>query len=517
MDNENIALSNCGVVCSEATEDDVSLTAKFIICDFFPNFNDLMLNRKTISNWLNTLITQPVVGELGVTDAGVSDFESHNLFPVKRVAKDGSVYQDTKFFTSAMGVFTDVSIENIKNKEYIVATAKIWKRFPEFCAVIKRRIAEDTLHTSFEIAVKNFHIEKINGKKIKVVDDAVFLGHALLGSKITPAYADSRMIEVASQNENQDLINAIVKDIENISPEKEGKILENDLNKPVETQIATENTNVPVVEQNKENEILQVANVTPENGEKTEPVTSNENKENTKEVSAITMYDLYKSIRQAVSEKINKDRWDFDIYYLFPNEKIAWVRYWDDASELDIHVFTYTVENDVVAVGEPTAMKLTVSVAEINKTVAELNTKLQEKDNSLIKASQTIQTLNTTVATLTPYKDKFEKTEQDRIAKELADKQTTLKAYALKSGYIFEKELAESDDIKQMIEKVDEVGIKNVIAERFMKSLEKPQTKEIETSTANVPQITPKANITNDEDNSETVDYKSFIKSYLRK
>jgi len=487
MDNENIAISNENLLYSQVIEDTETLEAKLIICSFDPNGNDVTLNRKTISNWIDTLVNQPLLGKIGVSDAGDCDFEGHNFYVVQRVSENGNLYQDSRFDTSAMGVFTDVAIENIRGKDYIIATAKLWKRFPEFCAVVKRRLAEGSLSTSWEIAVKKSHTEMINGRKIKVIDEGCFIGHTLLGQKITPAYKESQVLEVASNNEDniQDLIVAINNDIANIKPEKEEEIL----NKPTQTEVTE-----PVIE----------ATVVSQEGKPTES-------------AALTEFDLRVALRQAIAEKLNKDRWDICITYHFPVEKIVWVQLWDAESELDVITFTYSVENDVVTVSEPVESKLTVSVAQINSTIEELQTKLNVQNEALIQSSVAIEGMKTQLSDLAPFKEKFEKSEQDRIEKELSEQRETLKSYALKSGYISEEDILSSETIKNLIENVDEAGIKTIIAEKFMESLEVTTTEvssqTTETQETEVAQI--KANISNTEETS--VDYLAAMKSFLNK
>ena len=175
----DILVSNNSLLNSELQEDDVSLNCKFIICDFLKNGNNVMLNRKTIDTWINTLISQPVVASITVNDDGSCDFSGHNVVKVNRVDENGNVYEDVKFDTSAIGVFNAVSIEMINGVEYIVAKAKIWKRFADFCALIKKRISESAIATSWEIAVEKSHIELVDGKKVKVIDKGSFMGNKL--------------------------------------------------------------------------------------------------------------------------------------------------------------------------------------------------------------------------------------------------------------------------------------------------------------------------------------------------
>ncbi len=501
MDSQNIVLSNSDIFCSEIYEDDSSLNAKFIICDFSVNGNGVRLNRNTISDWVSTLVNKPVVGKIGITDSGDADFTGHNQTTVVRLGEDNKPYLDYEFDSTAVGVFTDVFLEKIDGKEFIVATAQIWKRFANFCAIIKKRLENGTLNTSWEIIPKKFHFEMSNGRKIKVIDQGIFIGHCLLAAFLPPAYPDSQLLEVASTEETDtELIEALKTDfLESLN---------------IDSQVNSQKED-DIVSKVNEDKKLESTVVEPEvsTDAQVEPV-----KEEPKETAMLTQYDLNRAIRQAVAEKLNIERWDFSILFHFPADKTVWIQKWD-ALETDVIVFTYEVsETDEVTVSEPVESKLTVSVAEINTTVASYEEKIATLNNSLVEASSTIQTLNTEVSNLKTYKDKFEEAEQIRIANELSEKQEALKIYATKSGFITEEEIESSEDIKVLIENVDEAGIKAVIAERFMKTLDENKEKEIETSETKevVEKATAKANIA-DGDNDKVITPKSVMKSYLSK
>lgn len=498
--NENIIISTNNVLQSEYSEDLASLTAKFLICTFEPNENNVMINRKTVTNWLSTLVNQPVVAKIGITDSGLGDFTSHNLRSVVREDENGNAYKDLEFDTEAFGVFTDVGIETIKGKECITATTKLWKRFPNFIAVIKRRLNENIpIATSWEISVKKSHYETINGKQIKVIDDGQFLGHCLLAKVVPPAYKESQLLEVAEKNNDVELFNALVKDISheyvniNSDENKEDKVLDN-----IDNQVV-DNTNADNVNAGNTNNI---ESTTIENN-----VTS-----------ALTEYDLRKALRKAIAEKLNKDQWDFYIIYHFPADGVVWCQLYDAESELDIIMFTYTVENDVVTVSEPVTGKLTVSVSQINDTVAQYETKIMEQTNALLEANNKIQSLNTTVAELMSYKEKFEKAEQERIEREMAEQREKLKAYALKSGFISVEEIESSADIKSYIDTLNEKEINNIIAERFMESLK--ENNNVSTSAANEnnteTQIGAKLNVT-DDGSDGIIDAKAIVRKFIKK
>lgn len=504
----DILVSNNSLLNSELQEDDVSLNCKFIICDFLKNGNNVMLNRKTIDTWIDTLISQPVVASITINDDGSCDFSGHNVVKVNRVDENGNVYEDIKFDTSAIGVFNKVSIEIINGVEYIVATAKIWKRFTDFCALIKKRISEGAIATSWEIAVEKSHIELVDGKKVKVIDKGNFMGHALLNQFISPAYESSKMLVASKENNDEELIEAIKRDfsISNITNKEENKEvsnLEDTMKEGVVEEISTVTPVEPVIAE--------------ENTATTEPVVA-EIAEPTPEISALTEFDVKKALRQAIAEKLNVDEWEYYILYHFPVDKIVWIQKWNAESELDVITFTYEVENDVVTVSEPTEMKLTVSVAQINTTVAELNTKVEGLTNSLVEASTKIQSLNKNIAELTPYKESFEQAEQARIEKETSAKRENLKKFAIDSKFISETELSSDESIKICIDNVDEKGLKAIIAERFVKSLdiktEDTNSKTVETSSVSEPVGTPKADIT---DSDIEVSSKNIMKQFLKR
>ena len=497
----NVLIANNNVLYSELQEDENSLIAKFIICDFGINGNNVMLNRKTIDSWLDTIISQPVVAAIGVNDDGTCDFEGHNVSVVSRVGEDGQVYQDMKFDTSAIGAFDSVEIATINNKEYIVATAKLWKRYPDFCALIRKRMSEGSIATSWEIAVDSSHFEIIGGQKVKVIDKGSFLGHALLNNNFPPAYQDSKMLEVASKNQSDsDLIEALKRDI-----------------------VACKDSNIHIIK--KEDEILDkgkeniVSEYTIKETKEVSTETTDVVKTENTETSALTEFDLRQALRQAIADKLNIDKWEFYIIYNFPTDGIIWIQLWDAESELDVIKFTYTVENDVVTMSEPENAKLTVSVAQIDTKIAELNATIEKQNTSLVEASTKVQDLTKEVSELTPFKESCEKAEQERIEKETAEKRENLKGYAIKSGFISEDEISSVDEIKNCVENVDEKGLKAIIAERFMKSLDNKT--DVETSTLEdnkVKDVETSEVRTNIVDSEEVdTDYKSVMKSFLNK
>ena len=134
------------------------------------------------------------------------------------------------------------------------------------------------------------------------------------------------------------------------------------------------------------------------------------------------------------------------------------------------------------------------------------------EENVIIKANEEITSLRAEVESLTKYKEMFEKAELEKAEKELAEKQENLKKYAIKSGYITLDEIETSEEIKKLIDAVDENGIKAIIVDRLMAQ----KNDAVDTSEVAKIKTTEIASLTCDEA-TDTSDYKSVMKKFLGK
>lgn len=497
------------ICCSEITEHPDHYLAKFVICDFSVNGNQVALNRETIESWMSTLVGNPLVGKLVVAPKGELDFSGHNMKVVTRKDNDGNEYKTAEFDTDAFGSFQSVGIEKIDDTDFIVASCKIWKRYPKACATILRRIESGTLNTSWEIDVLKAHKGIVGGRMAKIIDDGVFTAHCLLGANVEPAYKCSKLLEVAETDFGLELANAYIEDTKEISNiesnEKEAKNLE--LNKDKETQTAqVENpTETEQAEQT-------ATESTTEPTTPAEPETSTEpagepEPESTTETSSLTGRDLYMKLEDAVS-KISSDYYMTD---MFPEDHTIWCKKWGYMNELDYIMFPYTVEGDEVSLGEPQNITLTVSVSqvntkidELNKTVASLNTELQSAKDE--------------IAELTPYKEQAEKAAAEKAEAELAQKKENLRQYAISSKMITEAELTGGGEFASMIENLDEAGINGVIASRCVEAAKnaKPAEKNIETSEVHKPESI-KLNLNETKYNTTNANKRDAWREYLGK
>ena len=495
---DNIVFYSDQVYLSENSNPD-SYIAKFIICDFGRNKNGVALDRNTIENWMSTLKNKPLVGKIKMRYDGEYDFTGHNVREVEKVDENGNKYREVEFDTEAFGTFFDVAIETINDKEYIVASCEIWKRFTKACEIIVSRIQEGSLSTSWEISVEKSTQGIIDGLMTKIIQAGRFIGHCLLGKNVSPAYDSSGLLEIASTNYDMEFAEALSQDIlsQGLDIKNEAKE-ENNLQSNIETQVAEENVEETVVE-------TPVAETT-ESSTETEVT---ENKDET-EVSQLTEYDLRKKICEACRAKLDKWCW---ISFHFPVEKEVWLEVDGRESELDFVRMTYTVENDTITVSDPEEVKLTVSIADVNTKIAELEAEVSTKDEAIIKSGEEIARLKTEISELSPFKEKFEKAEQERIENELKEKKETIISSITKSGLITREEIEASEELKGYVENLDEKSLKAVLADRYIASLSENNT-EVSESKTEVETETASTNLDGLED--EQLDVKSIMKSYFK-
>jgi c-di-AMP phosphodiesterase-like protein len=119
--------------------------------------------------------------------------------------------------------------------------------------------------------------------------------------------------------------------------------------------------------------------------------------------------------------------------------------------------------------------------------------------------------LKTQVSELAPYKEQIEAAQRLEQERQIAEKKESLKTLALKGGYITKEELETSETIKQLIENLDEKGIKAEIAERVIKKLDSEPATKVETSETHIESAS--ANISDSDD--DPVDKTSFMSARL--
>lgn len=520
MNTEKICLS-CKTIDIAEHETYLELTNRLCYYDD-KNLNEVMLPYKgfeesALAN-AQTLINMPVQAKYKKI-AGKDDLGSHEM----RVLPDGQV----EFGTVSIGTHTDVEIKDdtvttvngdTKVLPCLFATSRIWKRYPNMVAAVKRLYeTDDGLNSSWEIVTSAYEYKD----GVKILKDYEFIGDTLLGSTTTPAYkGTSKTLSLSALSDTQLMVaEALSLDLSenqgetfdiNNNQEKEDFILKKDK----ETNLSSEEKVDGAVTAEKVN-ADNTSDVTdnPETNSAENTGTSAETGKiddgaNSTDAASLTAYDLRRKVSQACRNKYDDWCW---VTYLFPEDHEVWCEY-DGDSELDYLKFTYTVEGDEVTVSEPEKVKLSVSVSEINATIAQYEQTIKDKDEIILKSSSEITALKAQNTELSQYKEKFEKAEQEKIEAEIAEKKENLIASIVKSGQITREEIESSEELSGYVDNLDKKSLMAIVGERLMASVENTDSK-VETSTADTDTVVS-SNLNNEDD---TVDEISIMRNYLRK
>ena len=526
MNNEKFCLSSKAIDLAEH-DNYLELTNRLCYYDD-KNLNNVLLPYKDYEDkaleCAQTLVNMPVQAKYRKIRR-LDDLGGHEA----HLDKDGDVVFDTE----SIGTHTEVYIQNdsvttvsgeSKELPCLYAKCRIWKRNKNIIAAIRRLYdSEDGLNTSWEISTKSYKFE--NG--VKTLTDYEFLANTFLGSTTTPAYQGTSKTISLSEQELM-VANALSADmsdnVENINNQEK----EDNMSKSVDV-IESEKTE-PIVDETSESVDTVAENQTSKTDDKEKEIpevdddgeyktdddkkkckseyktdddkkkckSDSETSEEEIEKSELTSNDLYERINKACREKTNG--WGY-ISFWFPEEKYVLFHICEQ-KELEFYKFVYSVDGDTLIVEEPETITLTVSIAEINNAIA-------QRDESLLKANEKIQTLESEIAELQPFKEQAEKAAREKAEAEKKAKQDELAAYAVKSGYITQSEIDSDETISKMISELDEDGIKKTICERLMSSLN--EKSDIETSSKKDNKSKVQINLTND--NETTI---SAVSLYLK-
>lgn len=485
VDKEIITLSSKPIEISEF-KNHKEATFMISVLDEF-NLNGVKIEEAEGEKYHKTIIGYPILAYLKYDSNGdPSDFGGHELrVKYNKDTKELEYY----FATFPIGSVIDAWIEEREvegyegTKKVVMIRTKLWSsRFPEYFVVFDKLWAEGKVDSSWEISVTKSE-KTTDGKKI--LKEFEWIGNTILGSDVIGAVPSAGVVEVSQKiNDNQlSLAEALTKDINNI---KNSNINLQDVIKTIVSE-----------------DILKILNSNIQGGNEMA-------KKNTTEQSALTVNDLREKLWSALNPKGWSSVPYYSIWNIYPEEHQLICQDWDSAeTEDEIIVYSYSVdENDNVTLGESKTKKISDLLAEkmhvnismnlddtakllsekettikdLEEKLEKSNKELSEKVESVNKLGDEVADLKKQVSELTPFKEQVEKAETEKKEAELAQKKEDLKQFALKGGYITEEEIETSEEIKKMIEEIDETGIKVLRAERIEKRLdetnkeEKPET-----------------------------------------
>lgn len=459
MKQEKILLASAAVDLAES-EDKSYLDITNRLCYFGePNLNNMVLPIEGAEERAKTLVNMPVVAKYRPRVVGgkkLDDLGGHEMYVDPKTHK-------VKFSTEIIGTHIsaeikddEVSVNGVtKTLPCLFAKSRVWARNEKIYAAIKRLYSEGKLFSSWEIKTKKYEFSE----GVKTILDYVFLGNCFLGTRNPPSYPCAQAISIASLNEASDeLAEALTLDM----------YMEEDMDKTDEKMLA-EAEQEPVA---------------------AEESTTENNPE--QETASLTQRDLFAALRKELCAKL--DKWGYITYWL-PEEKVIWCKTEDCKSELDFVVFRYAINDDKVTLEDPIYKTLPISIAQVEETINENRQTLEKKNEALVSANEKIAELSQQIEDLRPFKEAAEKAALEKAEAEKAEKRNALRAYAVKSTHITAEECESNEEIKKMIAELDEAGIKNLIVDRFMASLQAEPTAQINVSSVKEKPSVVKANL----------------------
>jgi uncharacterized coiled-coil protein SlyX len=388
----------------------------------------------------------PLVGDQKAITEGNYDKLTH-----KYNKKTGS------FSTQALGSFVDFRTEKDGDTVKLIASARIWKRFPNVCAAIEEMFNSDSgLKFSYECYVTNYTVE--SGVKIVDKDEANTIISSCLVSN--PANPNSVGVLLVAE--------AMEADIDNMN--LGGDVLERDKNLTQEQFFA--NTKIHFISE------LDISQVQRKVFNKLKA----ELKDTYWEYDSTDMgvnYLIMKNYNTAdllrVDFTVGED--DITITEMYAVDKT----YTRKKSKEDDEMATIAeLEVKVKDLETQIASKDTI-ITDKDKLIAEKETALTTKDTELTTANEKISTLSASVLekdkeieTLQAANTELDtiKAEQEKVVK--AEKKEALKT---KYSKLLSAEIMKEEAIVAAIENLDESVLKDKVTELALAAAEKDQKK----------------------------------------
>ena len=471
MKNETIVLSNKMIELSSFRNYKEATFLISVIGE--PNLNGVIIEKDTADLYAQTLKDMPCVAYL---NSQKSDLGGHEL----RVTKNKDGTKEYSFATSAIGTYFDVFIEEREvdgfedKKDVILAKVKLWSsRFPKYMEVVEKLFNKGKLASSWEIDV----IKSEQTDSGKVLKEWEFMGNCLLSNSIQGAVPQAGMLEIASVSDDElELAEALTQDILNNEQE----------------EIEQQNQDIPLVDTSSNEVDINIEQINEQGGkeEMSEII-----KDKTKEIASVSINDLYSKVQSAVNST-NKDSYIY-IARIYPYEFRALGYTWYRDSEDDYMEYNYSVSSDdTVSILSQKEKKMTfvdtteietmvaekdakdAEIATLTTTISEKEAELSSKVESITKLGETITSKEAEIAELTPFKEKVEASELAEKEAELAQKKEDLKALATKGGFLSEEDIL-TPEIAEMIESLNEDGIKILKADRVLAKLEISEAEKV--------------------------------------
>jgi hypothetical protein len=457
--------------------------ALFFIHDFDFNSNGLRIpeelcsanNPKTNKPFYDSLNGAPIVAALKGDDLGGHEPEFDEDGNIIRLNTEGI----GTLFNTHIGTY---QINN-EDKYGLWAEGFLWLRFSNTLNVVEELFTENgRVDTSCEVSLGGFEFSEEGRTAIKSI---LYFGHCLLGSTKTGAYADSGMYEF-----NLQVAEAYKKDV---------KQTNSGINSSLDINIQNGGVRMLSHEEIKE-QLRSLLN-------------PNDNSESGWVVNYYTwdmvVFDSFCVAREYDTGKLY--RFDYEVndgatVTLVGERKQQMIQYVDVPEGEDVEIselfikfkeneakikeLNSELEQEKIKLNSFTEEKTQLEIktqelstkeeelnqlkTQIEELQAQLNTKDEalkltenDKNEAIIKLNTAMEDLKTQIASLQPIKEKWETDQEQKRIAELNQKKEDLKQYVINSK-VFTAEELENENIKQMIEELNESGVKALIADKIV-------------------------------------------------
>lgn len=449
---------------------------------------------------IKTIINRPIKGKLRRDIFGNEKFGSHEAY----VDENGEM----RFATETIGTHIDANIVNLevipvhgdgskKVLPTIIAKAVIWAdEYPEYANAVERLYREGRLGTSWEVIGRELGDDLGRAKELMLENPRAYSKFEIRANTIIgvePAYGvNSRIIDVAEDtNADEILFSALKKDI-SAKSDKYGigskiaidKSVESASNKPWGEVDKTSLRNRALLANN----YVQLVNfiyLDVQEGWEESPSTKL-GYPVAEIIGDKAVYNI-NGIQSALSFLRNTNTND--------NPKVeSKLKSLYKKFNLDMDNFSSENNKDRSNYMEERLKELENELAEANKKLSEyenankdaelaslkeeLDVLREEKssvDEKFISTTEKLEALTSELEELKSYKEKYDEIQAQKQEEEKQLKISELKEMVTKGGFVKEEELETSEELKTMIDNLDEAGLKVFRAERILSSVEVSQ------------------------------------------
>ncbi|MBK5239808.1 hypothetical protein [Clostridium sp.] len=444
------------VISIGSESSDLYMTLDMVFLDNLVNLNGVKFTDEflcDIETNKSVYIGLPLVGDMSALVGGKYDKLTH-----KFNKKTGD------FGTQALGSFIDFRTEKTDDLVQLIATARIWKRFPSVCASIEDLFNdEDGLKFSYECYASNYEVDS----GIKIIDKGEnnsILSSCIVSNPANPNSVGTLLIAELLESDNQSIKGGEQgnmqrsKDtftVENMFENSKINLAELDINQ-VKTKLFNqlrekmEDDYWMYDSQDMGVDYVVLKNYSTAELIKVEfSVVNNE----------ITILDTY-NVDKAYIKKVISSNEEEDLMKLAELEL--------KVTELETEIAS---KNAIIETSK-------VELASVNEQLVAKDVVVAEVNEKLTSVSETLIAKETEIAEFAPIKEAHETIIAEKSALELAEKKTALKEKYTK--LLDEKVMAEVE-IAEAIEALNESVLKDAVIEKALASVVAPIVK-IETA-----------------------------------